>query len=250
MYKNLVPLDPTVHGKHKIGVLSEFSVAAGLHSVFCTATEFVHAGLEFPIVFIPADGDPAANGAKVFAPVALLGVEADENLVLDGERWDARYVPAFIRRYPFITVGQPNSERAEVLIDAGWSGFSTEEGEPLFEADKKPAPALQRALDFLERFDVESQRTRAVCDELVRLDLLRPMKANVQLPDGTSRTVDGFFTVDEDKLRDLPESEVVSLHRQGLLMLINLHIVSLGNLQHLVARKAARMTAAGAATLQ
>ena len=54
------------------------------------------------------------------------------------------------------------------------------------------------------------------------------MQADATLPDGQTLTVEGFKLVDEDKLRALPEPIVIELHRNGMLMLMNLHIASLG----------------------
>ena len=54
------------------------------------------------------------------------------------------------------------------------------------------------------------------------------------LPDGRSHTVDGFLTVDEKKMQDLPDAVVGDLHRTGVLGLMHLHWVSMGNMRRLV----------------
>ena len=100
-------------------------------------------------------------------------------------------------------------------------------------------------MDFLERFELEAERTRAFCERLVMLGVLKEMKADATLPNGQKLSVDGFHAVDEDKLRALPEATVLELWRTGLLMLMQAHLLSLANIRHLVNRKAARIQAAG-----
>jgi hypothetical protein len=248
LYRQPVLLDNNQYRHKKMGVLADFSIAKNMHAVFCTATEFPQAALEFPIVFVHT-GERDAAGKAQFSPIVLLGLAQNENLFVDGTRWDAGYIPAFIRRYPFLTANLKGAATPGVLIDLAWPGFSDTEGEPLFDADGKPAPALQRAISFLEMFEQEAQRTRAFCARLVELDLLKPMKADATLPSGQKMSVDGFFTIEEEKLLKLPDATVLELHRNGMLALLHLHLASVANLRYMVERKArlAAAVAAGAA---
>jgi hypothetical protein len=240
LYRQPQLLDSNVHRHKKLQPLSDYSITKGMHAVFLTATEFPHAGLDFPIIFVNT-GERLADGKAMISPVALLGLVANENLHLDGTRWDARYLPAFIRRFPFLTAGVQGSPSPGVFVDTSWSGFSDTEGEPLFDDAGKPTPALTRAIEFLQRFDEELQRTRLFCTRIVELELLKEMQADATLPNGESLKVEGFLTVDEDKLTKLPEATVLELHRNGMLMLIQSHLLSLINVRHLVERKAQRM---------
>ncbi len=244
LYRRPIALDPAVHRGYKVVPLADYSIARDLHAVFITATEFPQAALEFPIVFV-ATGAKDAAGRPAMAPAALLGLSHGENLYVDGSRWDARYIPAYIRRYPFMTAALPGADSVNVLVDDAWSGFGAQAGEPLFEADDKPAPALRRAMDFLERYEHEAERTRTFCERLVRLGVLKEMKADATLPNGETISVDGFHTVDEEKLRAFPDETVLELWRSGVLMLIQVHLVSIVNIRHLVNRKAARVAAKG-----
>jgi hypothetical protein len=135
-----------------------------------------------------------------------------------------------------------------VLIDRSWSGFSETTGEALFDKDDKPTAALEQAMKFLEMFEAEAQRTRLFCTRLAELDILKEMKADATLPDGKTLSVDGFYAVDEDKLRELPDAAVLELHRNGMSMLLAMHLASLANMKHLVDRKALREAGPGAQT--
>jgi len=245
LYRRPIALDPALHRGRKVQPLTDYSIAAELHAVPITATEFPHAALEFPIVFIETGARDSA-GRTAMTPAALLGLRYGENLYVDRNRWDARYVPAYVRRYPFVTAALPGSNGINVLVDEAWSGFGEQAGEPLFETDDTPAPALRRAMDFLERYEHEAERTRGFCERLGRLGLLKAMKADAALPNGETISVDGFHTVDEERLRAFPDETVLELWRNGMLMLLQMHLVSIVNIRHLVNRKAARVAAAGA----
>lgn len=245
LYRAPELLDSVRHRHKRLQNLTDYSVTQHMHAVFVAASEFPLAALDFPIIFVNT-GERLANGRPMVSPVALLGLVANENLRLDGTRWDARYVPAFIRRFPFLTAGVQGASAPAVFVDASWSGFSDTEGEPLFDDQGQPTALLKGAIEFLQRFDAEQQRTRAFCTRLVELDLLKEMAADATLPNGETLKVEGLVMVDEEKLNALPDAQVLELHRSGMLMLLQAHLMSLANMQPLVERKAARQMAATA----
>ena len=118
------------------------------------------------------------------------------------------------------------------------------EGEPLFDADGGPAPALQRALSFLERFEAEAQRTRQFCARLLELGSAQAHAGRchaARRPDASASRASRWST--RSKLHALPEAAVLELHRNGMLMLIHLHVASLATMRHLIERKARARTA-------
>lgn len=243
LYRRTVMLDPVLHRHRRVSPLTDFRVAADLHAVFITATEFAQAGLELPLLFV-ATGEDDGHGRPAMSTVALLGLAAGENLQLgEGGRWTGRYIPAYIRRYPFASAPEAGPSGLAVLVDDSWPGFAEAGVEPLFDADDRPAPALQRARDFLERFELEAARTRAFCERVVALDVLKEMKAEATMPNGRRISIDGFHAIDEDRMHALPDAVVVELYRTGLLMLMQMHLASLANIRHLVNRKAERLEA-------
>ncbi|CAG1018500.1 hypothetical protein BURC_03284 [Burkholderiaceae bacterium] len=243
LYREPVLLDSKLHRHKRLKGLSDFGVTRNMHAVFLTATEFPQAALDFPIIFINT-GERLDSGKPMVSPVALMGLTAGENLRVTAEgRWDARYLPAFIRRFPFLTAGVKGSDAPGVFVDAAWSGFSDTEGEPLFDEQGQPTAALKRAIDFLKRFDDEQQRTRRFCVRLTELDVLKEMQADATMPSGENIKIEGFLTVDEEKLNALPDPVVLELHRNGMLMLLQVHLISLANVRDLVERKAVRMAA-------
>lgn len=243
LYREPTVLESDKHRHLKLLPLVDHSVASHMQACFVAAAEFTHAAREFVIVFVQAQGEAKSQ----LQPIVMMGVAERENLFVAaaaGSAWDARYVPAYIRRYPFWATSIEGSKAQAAMIDAWWRGFSETEGEPLYEADGQPAKRLAEALVFLERFDVEAEHTLAVCRRLVELDLLRPMTVTATLPGDTKLALDGFLAVDEAKLRALPDARVAELHRDGTLGLLYAHLASLGNLQALLDRKARRLAGA------
>ncbi len=250
LYREPVLLDSEKHRHKRLVPLTDFSITRNMHAVFLTATEFPQAALDLPIIFVNT-GERLEGGKAMVSPVALLGLTENENLrVDDGGRWSGRYLPAFIRRFPFLTAGAQGTSAPGVFVDLAWSGFSDVEGEPLFDEHGEATELLKRVLDFLRRFDEERQRTQAFCRTIVELGLLKDMSADASLPGGQNLKVEGFFVVDEDKLAKLPDAAVLDLHRSGELMLMQVHLASLGNMRDLVERKALRQHAAGQGTAE
>ncbi|WP_046113443.1 SapC family protein [Aquincola tertiaricarbonis] len=239
LHKNPVALDRDQHRTLRVRQdYADVSHTAALNSMFLTAVEFADACKEYPIVFVRAGTDPQTQKPDI-APVAVFGLTPDENLFADGTRWQADYVPAVLRAYPF-AMAQLNEQNYAVCIAREWPGFSETEGTPLFEADGKPTAYLTEMQQFLEKLELEVQRTRLVGQKLVELELLRDMRFDATLPDGNKLTVDGFLAIDEAKFAALPDDKVLDLHRSGILGLINAHQLSLGNMTRLIQRRGRR----------
>lgn len=234
LYRQPTLLDRARHVGKRVKALSDWNIARDMNAVFITAMEFPEVGREYPIAFVPSDRD--ANGKVHVAPVALLGLRERENLYLQADgSWGARYVPAFLRRYPFAYT--PVSQgQVGIVVDAASDSFNDTEGEPLLTDAGEPTPFLDSVRKFLDRFEEEAARTRALCDRLLELELLRGGEVNGQLADGQTVKADGFFMVDEDKLRNLSDAVVLELHRNGVLALLHAHLLSMGQVQGLASR--------------
>lgn len=233
IYEKPVLLDRERHRNRRVRAGEGFGFVRTVNSLVLAGAEFVEAAKEYAIVFTrPASGP--------VVPVAMLGLRARENLFVDAEgRWDARYLPAFVRRYPFVLAQLPGQELA-LCIDEACPRVGEQEGEPLFDAKGQETPYLRQAVEFLSQFQREARRTEGFCQRLDRAGLLQPMNARADLKDGRSFTVDGFLVVDEKKLMALPDATVLELFRGGELHLVSLHLASLSNLQRLVDRMAQR----------
>lgn len=239
MYGELLPLDRELHKNLKLDTSQVVvSRVADQNSVFLAAVEFGDACKEYPIVFVRA-GTPGPDGKSAIAPLAVLGLRAGSNLFVEGDKWLGNYVPAYIRRYPFVMARvEQGSDSMAVCYDSKWAGFNETTGESLFK-DGQPTEFLLNAKTFLENFEQETERTRLICNLLSEMDLLQDMRFEATLPNGEKFDVEGFLALDEKKYAELPDAKVLELHRNGLIALIEMHRLSLSNMNRLVGKYAA-----------
>jgi hypothetical protein len=236
MYKKPVALDREKHRALRYSRIDGFAFASGMNSMFVTVGEFGDVGKEYPIVFIPA-GKDEVTGQDQIAPVAVLGLANGENLFLkpDGS-WTADYVPALLRRYPF-AMARVDNDTLALCIDEAYGGFSQTSGERLMEADGQPTQALKNMREFLDEFEREAERTRLFCRELQQAGLLQSMRFDAKLPSGDGFSVDGFMAIDANKFNQLPDADILRMHRNGMLGLLHLQQASMGNMRRLAQRR-------------
>lgn len=211
-------------------------------SAMITFAEFGTAQREYPILFVDADKDEK-TGKQQVAPVALFGLEKGENLFIENDLWAGEYMPALFRTYPF-TLARLSPDRADqwaVVFDASWEGIKIDgPGEALFDAEGKATPYLEGLHKFASDVESDIERTRVGGQRLVELGLLKGMRFDATLADGTKIGLDGFLALDEDKFNALPDATIVELHRNGLLGLLHMHRLSLGNMQRLLTKRMER----------
>lgn len=232
-YQQPVALNKSEHKDKKISSENRsFNFAAGTNSVIMAGVEFSEAAKEYPIVF--------AQAGESIIPVAMLGLRNEENLfVTEDGGWDANYIPAFVRRYPFVLAETGDSNQRVVCIDEGYEGLSDTDGEPLFDGEE-PSPLLQQALDFLEEYQKQYIRTESFVTRLRENDLLMSLNAKVDMVDGQQFGLTGLLAVDERRLLQLPDDRALELFRTGELSWIYCHLMSLGCMNRMIERMAAR----------
>jgi hypothetical protein len=158
------------------------------------AAEFASATLEYAIVFA---------GTEAVIPVAVLGVRTDENLYITQQGgWHAKYIPAFVRRYPFVFASRDEGKTFMLCIDEAFPGFNQGgRGERLFGEDGQADPYVENVLKFLQQYQLEFHRTQEFCKKLKDLNLLRPMQAQVDIGAGERLALGGFSVVDRARLK-------------------------------------------------
>jgi hypothetical protein len=236
-YEHPVPLNRADHKDLRIKNVAHVKFAMNTHSVPLTGAEFGLAARDLLIVF--AGTDVASAG-----PIALLGLRENENLYVDeAGQWEKNaYIPAFVRRYPFVLAEKPAGQEGNdftVFLDDRFEGFNTAEGQRLFNEDGTDTELLTNAVGFLGEFQQNIERTRWFMQQLVKHDLLEPR--NVQLHKGEAEssrgiTLNGLFMVNEEKLRALDEKVTHELVREGVLGWVYAHLLSLANIDRLAQR--------------
>jgi hypothetical protein len=234
IYSDVIPVTRKAHGSLSLKKGTTFEFAQETNAVPLVISEFGRASQEYAIIFTEA--------AEGVIPSVILGVREKENayIAADGS-WDARYIPAFVRRYPFVFAVDAKATTFTLMIDEAYSGFNTDgKGERLFDADGEHTAYLDRTLAFLKDYQSHFERTRAFGQKLVELDLLDPVEARVPLPKDPDRRLTGFKVVNRDKLKALPGDVLSELVRSDQMELIYLHLFSLGNLTRLHEKMVAR----------
>jgi hypothetical protein len=242
IYEAAVPVSASRHANWSAEVGTDYSFSKSINSVPLTAVEFPAAVSDYAIVF--------AGSEEVVMPAAILGMREAQNLYLgeDGT-WQAQYVPAFLRRYPFVFSSADEGRTFALCVDETYAGFNQEgRGERLFGDDRKPTPWVENVLKFLQQYQVEFQRTQAFCRKLKELNLLEPMQAQLSLRSGERMSLRGFMAVSRSRLKTLSADKLADLVRADEIELIYLHLQSMRNFNQMRERVAGQGEGAAAQT--
>ena len=236
LYKDPRPLDFNNFGKH--GLKRDASALfACANSLPLTAGEFAIAHMFYPIIFV---GDP-------IMPVCVLGFDNGENLfITPGGKWaEDTYVPAYVRRYPFVLAEIPGDDRRYLCADYAAEVITDKNPDlPFFTPDGKVTETVNQALEFCRRFQEDVLMTQAFCTELNSHGLLKPVELRFTLPNGTQQGAGSIISIEPATFDALPDSVFLDFRKRGLLPLIYMAIVSLNNWGQLNARRERRATQA------
>lgn len=235
LYRDLVPLSSSEHATWGTQTLDGAHFLQGHHAIPVTIDEFVQVQRHFPIIFAAAENP---------VPLALMGLNEGVNVFLDadGKFSERVYVPAYVRRYPFMLaqLGQNPSELS--LCFDPTSGAVGPEGDVVKLFDNgQPSEGTKSILEFCEQFEQSAQRTGAFVKELTDLDLLMDGEVSIQA-DGADQPhiYRGFKMVNEEKLRDLRGDQLRKMMQSGMLTLISAHLFSLDLMREIYGRQAAQ----------
>jgi hypothetical protein len=229
-YAETAPVSEQRHKGWHIERRTNYAYASHTNAVPLSAAEFPAAALEYTIVFL--------SSGEATAPIALLGLDGGKNHYLeDSHRWKARYIPTFVRRYPFVFSRSADGNTYTLCIDESFEGWNQEgRGEALFDATGTGTDYLNAMMKLVTSYEQQINQTNAFCEKLQQLELLEEMTAQFKLPTGEKAEVKGFMTVDRDKLIQLPGETLTELARKGDLDLIYAHLLSLRNFGELLER--------------
>jgi len=218
-YKNPQALEPARHAKAGLSPKTSFAFTRSTNSIAITASEFSSAAFNYPIVF---------SMTSPVVPFCVVGMRDNENLFVSAEgRWrEDAYIPAYVRRYPFIFSEVPNSDRLILCVDESAESYEAVSTQPFF-VDGKPSENLQRALKFSELFHSQLDETRRFCTWLEENKMLEEKMARVELQNGQSYSMSGFRLLSPEKMNTLTDVQILELHRKGWLALMYFHLQSL-----------------------
>ena len=234
LYKDLIPLNSNDHGSWNSRSVDKAEWVVGQHAIPLTAEEFPAAQRDFPIVFSAGDKP---------VPLALMGLNEGVNVFFgdDGAPVGTPYVPAYVRRYPFLLARiDSKSENLSLCFDPSsdlLGGF--DEGMPMFGEDNLPTEHTKGLLQFCEKFEEAGMKTQAFVDELVKLDLLMDGEVAIQRGDNPDQPYiyRGFKMVNQEKLRELRGDQLRKWSENGILPLIYAHLFSLDLMRVIFSRQ-------------
>ena len=241
IFRRLVAMDRKGHARLRVRPPENMSFAADTPLVPLMSPEFGPAARDYPVVFV-RDSD------NLLIAVALTGLPQSRNVYVDASgRWDARYVPAYVRRYPFAFV-ETSPDTYTLCVDADSPCVSEASGEALFGDDGEPTATLKEVIERLGEYQRLMSVTKSFLKKLDEADILMEANAKADLADGRSIAWRGFWIVDEAKFRNLPEAKLKDWFATGELGLVYAHLVSLGNLSELPRRHTGPTVAATTAS--
>lgn len=198
---------------------------------------------EYPIFF------RKSTETGKFIPVALTGLRQNENLFLSEAGWDAHYIPASVKRRPFLIgfqtpkPGQGNQPASLVYVDMDSPRVNEVAGDPVFLPHGGYSPYLESMVDLLEYIQYGTELNDHFVDVLLANELLEVVTLEITLKNGERNNLAGLYTVNEEKLSGLAGEVVAELHAKGLLECIYMVIASHANILKLIARVEARLSA-------
>jgi hypothetical protein len=231
-YGGLEPLSSSVHSTYRSKPSDRAPFLTSNHAVPITIDEFVAVQRHFPIVFSIGENP---------VPLCLMGLNEGANVFVDdeGKVLGEVYMPAYVRRYPFMLARlQPDAQELSLCFDptSGLVG-AFEDGNPLFDGEK-PRETTNNILKFCEEFELSAQRTVAFMKELKDGDLLMDGEVSIQ-PTGAEQpfVYRGFQMINEEKLRGLEGDELKRMNQNGMLPLVLAHLFSLSLIRDLFAKQ-------------
>jgi hypothetical protein len=242
-YNDLMPLNSRDHATWHARAVDKASWLGNQHAIPLTVEEFPLAQRDFPIVFSTGDNS---------VPLALMGLNEGINVFFEEDgtpRGDA-YVPAYIRRYPFLLAKlRPDADEMSLCFDPSSDIVGEfKEGEALF-TDGQPSEHTKGVLDFCEKFEDAGAKTQAFIKELTDADLLMEGEVGIQQADKPDQPYiyRGFRMVNQEKLNQLDADKLKVWVTNGLLPLIYAHLMSLDRMRFVFAKQTEQGKGPGAA---
>ncbi|MGX8010559.1 SapC family protein [Mesorhizobium sp. ORM8.1] len=229
-------LNPIRHGSLGLTARADFGFARTAHAIPVMASEMPAAMRSYPIVFI----------GPTKAPVIITGLRLNENLFVDADgRWtEPHYIPAYVRRYPFILADETaTSGRLTLCVDRGSDRVVDQIAAPfrddggkiaLFFEGTEPSEATKQALAFCSQFQNDFNATRAMVEKIDAHGLFAPRQSKVTLEGGEILNLTDFQVIDEQALNKLGDEAFLDLRKSGALALIYCHLASSNSWSSLV----------------
>lgn len=233
----LVALDKSAHQHLKIEPARVEEMGADLHMVPVVPSEFQKLVVDYPIMF------SKNTETGHFVCVVLLGLEEGENLFWQAGEFNSIYIPLNITRHPFfVGEGDIHDTQPVICIDVESPILSEFHSEPLFDSEGQVSPYLQNAQSILAELIHGEQQATELIEQLLKHDLLVPLKLDIVFENGNAKQIKGMYSVDEVRLDRLDAESLLQLQNSGALQAIYTQLASLSQIYALIDKKNKRQS--------
>jgi len=224
----IVPISKEQHQNLKVANQRDMSHLEGQHIMPVAAREYAQAATSYPVVFVK---DPDSSR---YRSVAMLGLEAGENLYYANEKWNVIFVPQSVSMLPFALGLDPEKENTLTACIDEDSKYVGEEGDfSLFDAEGNETEQLKNVRDALGRLYENEVATEQFIKELLENDLLLELELQVSFNNNENKKLVGLYSIDEKKLNALSDDKVLDFHKRGLYVPIHAMLCSSGQVNRL-----------------
>ncbi len=217
-YKEPMPLDAKAHEKLALKKNFGFGFTEGVNAVPVNLIEMPQICHFYPIAFSPDDNA---------TPVAILGLRDNENLFLrEDNMWEDAYIPAYIRRYPFIFLELPDGDQLTLCVDNNENIIEEGGEQTFFDSEGKPSDLSNNALEFCKSYHAAAQQTIEFSKALADSGLLVDREAQINVDGNRRINFSGFKIIDEQKFSEMDEKVFLDWRQKGWLPFVYAHLFS------------------------
>jgi len=228
LFEKVTPVNKDTHAQKRVKEITSFDFASKFHIAYITLQEFTRAASIYPIVFLE---DKAKDE---FRPVVMLGLTPGVNVFVDaGGRWQASYIPAVIRRYPFTLAPGGTDDQFIVCIDEASSLVSETEGSALFDIAGTPTQVIDNVKRYLSELQQMEVSTHAFCAFLAKHNMFTPLNMRVRESAGV-KDIAGCYVLNEERLNNLSDELFLEIRAKRYLPAVYAHLMSLAQTERLV----------------
>lgn len=230
MFKQLVPITKEKHGKVRVKAIENFDFAKNINMASVMVHEFSRAASIYPIVYVED------KQKDQFKPIVLLGLQEGENLFVQEDKWQASYIPAIIRRYPFALAKTEEEGRFMICIDEQSDLISEKEGQELFKDNGEPAEVMERVKRYLAELQQMDKFTEDFCTYLSERNMFTPLNMKVRIGNEL-RNITGAYIVNEERLNSLSDERFLEMRTKKYVPVVYSHLSSLSQIERLLGFK-------------
>lgn len=232
-YKQPEPLAAERHGNLGVKRIDRpFAFLKEAHAVPVTVSEFGMGAGSFPLIFVGQDK----------TPVAVMGIRQNQNLYVgaDGQPDPDVYLPAFVRRYPFVFASDNQSDRLLLCVDRAAPMVSDQPDVPFFNG-QEPSQFTNDAIEFCKEFERQRRATVEFTKLIESLDLFETKSVaftprDAQGNTGEQQKIADYWAISEEKLNALSPEQYMQLRDNGAIGAVYAHMVSLLNWPRVIQR--------------